>query len=170
MTNTNTNTIKAVATEKEMNFLLTKEAQFEKMKKSEKFALAIKVLETVELEGSELTVELLNEFLEKEIIMNDNRNAKRSENKKLSKTQLENAEIVKSIVEYMATQEKALSSATILDNLEVEYSSTQKATALLKQAMETGQVVKADKKVKEDGKTRVGYIHVDFAEGENEAE
>lgn len=164
---TNTNTV--VEMNNAMNFKfegenvsVEKVAKFDKLKKSEKFALVVNILEQIE------NSENLVDFIEKEIEMNDNRNAKRSENKKLSKTQVENAESVKAIVEYMATQEVPLSSVTILDNLEIEYSSTQKATSLLKQAMDTGEVVKSDKKVKEDGKTRVGYIHINFADTDEE--
>lgn len=164
---TNTNTV--VEMNNAMNFKfegenvsVEKVAKFDKLKKSEKFALVVNILEQIE------NSENLVDFIEKEIVMNDNRNAKRSENKKMSKTQIENAESVKAIVEYMATQESPLSSVTILDNLEIEYSSTQKATSLLKQAMDTGEVVKSDKKVKEDGKTRVGYIHINFADTDEE--
>lgn len=101
------------------------------MTKVAKFNAIAKALEGVTLEGFDV-----QEFLSNEIAQVERRNARKSN--KPSKTQRENAEIKERILTLLADNPDGLMAAEVAKELGLN--SPQKASALLKQLKESGEV------------------------------
>lgn len=111
---------------------------------------------------SEVNVLELKEFAKAEIVKLDERNASRSS--KPTKTQIENEPIKEKILEVLSTGERMVASA-IAERLEI---STQKASALCRQLVESKQLKVEDVKIPKKGKQKAYMINA--AANEEDAE
>ena len=101
---------------------------------------------------SEVDVLALKEFAKAEIVKLDERNANRSS--KPTKTQIENEPIKEKILEVLSTGERMVASA-IAERLEI---STQKASALCRQLVESKKLKVEDVKIPRKGKQKAYSI------------
>ena len=101
---------------------------------------------------SEVNVLELKEFAKAEIVKLDERNANRSS--KPTKTQIENEPIKEKILEVLSTGERMVASA-IAERLEI---STQKASALCRQLVESKKLKVEDVKIPRKGKQKAYSI------------
>ena len=101
---------------------------------------------------SEVDVLELKEFAKAEIVKLDERNANRSS--KPTKTQIENEPIKEKILEVLSTGERMVASA-IAERLEI---STQKASALCRQLVESKKLKVEDVKIPRKGKQKAYSI------------
>ena len=111
---------------------------------------------------SEVDVLELKEFAKAEIVKLDERNANRSS--KPTKTQIENEPIKEKILEVLSTGEKMVASA-IAERLEI---STQKASALCRQLVESKQLKVEDVKIPKKGKQKAYMINAAANEEDTE--
>ena len=111
---------------------------------------------------SEVNVLELKEFAKAEIVKLDERNANRSS--KPTKTQIENEPIKEKILEVLSTGEKMVASA-IAERLEI---STQKASALCRQLVESKQLKVEDVKIPKKGKQKAYMINAAANEEDTE--
>lgn len=111
---------------------------------------------------SEVNVLELKEFAKAEIVKLDERNANRSS--KPTKTQIENEPIKEKILEVLSTGEKMVASA-IAERLEI---STQKASALCRQLVESKKLKVEDVKIPKKGKQKAYMVNA--AANEEDAE
>lgn len=111
---------------------------------------------------SEVNVLELKEFAKAEIVKLDERNASRSS--KPTKTQIENEPIKEKILEVLSTGERMVASA-IAERLEI---STQKASALCRQLVESKKLKVEDVKIPKKGKQKAYMINA--AANEEDAE
>ena len=111
---------------------------------------------------SEVNVLELKEFAKAEIVKLDERNANRSS--KPTKTQIENEPIKEKILEVLSTGEKMVESATA-ERLEI---STQKASALCRQLVESKKLKVEDVKIPKKGKQKAYMVNA--AANEEDAE
>lgn len=115
-----------------------KNTQFEKMVKAEKFAF----IGTLVSEHAEVV-----EFLNKEAEMVSKKNAKKAESRSLSKTQKENLALVAEVTEFFKGKEGELFTASeVMEGIGKSEFSAQKASALMKKAVESGEVEKSETK------------------------
>ena len=110
---------------------------------------------------SEVNVLELKEFAKAEIVKLDERNANRSS--KPTKTQIENEPIKEKILEILSTGERMVASA-IAERLEI---STQKASALCRQLVESKKLKVEDVKIPKKGKQKAYMVN---AANEEDAE
>lgn len=114
---------------------------FEKMVKAEKFQFIATLVEDTEVA----------EFLQKEAEMVLKKNAKKAQSRSLSKTQKENLELVAEIAEFLLGKDELFTAQDIMQGIDKEEFSAQKATALMKKAIESNvakkSIHKKDKKV-----------------------
>ena len=110
---------------------------------------------------SEVDVLELKEFAKAEIVKLDERNANRSS--KPTKTQIENEPIKEKILEVLSTGERMVAS-TIAERLEI---STQKASALCRQLVESKKLKVEDVKIPKKGKQKAYMVN---AANEEDAE
>ena len=110
---------------------------------------------------SEVNVLELKEFAKAEIVKLDERNASRSS--KPTKTQIENEPIKEKILEVLSTGEKMVASA-IAERVEI---STQKASALCRQLVESKKLKVEDVKIPKKGKQKAYMVN---AANEEDAE
>ena len=101
---------------------------------------------------SEVNVLELKEFAKAEIVKLDERNANRSS--KPTKTQIENEPIKEKILEVLSTGEKMVASA-IAERVEI---STQKASALCRQLVESNKIKVEEVKIPKKGKQKAYSI------------
>ena len=101
---------------------------------------------------SEMDTLELKEFAKAEIVKLDKRNASRSS--KPTKTQIENEPIKEKILEVLSTGEKMVASA-IAERVEI---STQKASALCRQLVESKKLKVEDVKIPRKGKQKAYSI------------
>lgn len=101
---------------------------------------------------SEVNVIELKEFAKAEIAKLDERNASRSS--KPTKTQIENEPIKEKILEILSTGERMVASA-IAEKVEI---STQKASALCRQLVESGKLSVEEVKIPKKGKQKAYHI------------
>ena len=101
---------------------------------------------------SEVDVLELKEFAKAEIVKLDERNANRSA--KPTKAQIENKSIKEKILEVLSTEERMVASA-IAERLEI---STQKASALCRQLVESKKLKVEDVKIPRKGKQKAYSI------------
>ena len=101
---------------------------------------------------SEVNVLELKEFAKAEIVKLDERNASRSS--KPTKTQIENEPIKEKILEVLSTGERMVASA-IAERVEI---STQKASALCRQLVESKQLKVEDVKIPKKGNQKAYSI------------
>ena len=101
---------------------------------------------------SEVNVLELKEFAKAEIVKLDERNANRSS--KPTKTQIENEPIKEKILEVLSTGEKMVASA-IAERVEI---STQKASALCRQLVESNKLKVEEVKIPKKGKQKAYSI------------
>ena len=101
---------------------------------------------------SEVNVLELKEFAKAEIVKLDERNANRSS--KPTKTQIENEPIKEKILEVLSTGERMVASA-IAERVEI---STQKASALCRQLVESKKLKVEDVKIPKKGKQKAYSI------------
>ena len=101
---------------------------------------------------SEMDALELKEFAKAEIVKLDERNASRSS--KPTKTQIENEPIKEDILEVLSTGERMVASA-IAERLEI---STQKASALCRQLVESKQLKVEEVKIPKKGKQKAYSI------------
>ena len=101
---------------------------------------------------SEVNVLELKEFAKAEIVKLDERNASRSS--KPTKTQIENEPIKEKILEVLSTGEKMVASA-IAERVEI---STQKASALCRQLVESQKLKVEEVKIPKKGKQKAYSI------------
>ena len=101
---------------------------------------------------SEVDVLELKEFAKAEIIKLDERNANRSA--KPTKAQIENKSIKEKILEVLSTEERMVASA-IADKVEI---STQKASALCRQLIESNKLKVEEVKIPRKGKQKAYSI------------
>lgn len=101
---------------------------------------------------SEVDVLELKEFAKAEIVKLDERNANRSA--KPTKVQIENKSIKEKILEVLSTGEKMVAS-TIAEKVEI---STQKASALCRQLVESGKLSVEEVKIPKKGKQKAYRI------------
>ena len=101
---------------------------------------------------SEVNVLELKEFAKAEIVKLDERNASRSS--KPTKTQIENEPIKEKILEVLSTGEKMVASA-IAERVEI---STQKASALCRQLVESNKLKVEEVKIPKKGKQKAYSI------------
>lgn len=101
---------------------------------------------------SEVNVIELKEFAKAEIVKLDERNANRSA--KPTKAQIENKTIKKEILEILSTGERMVASA-IAEKVEI---STQKASALCRQLVESGKLSVEEVKIPKKGKQKAYRI------------
>lgn len=106
---------------------------------------------------SEVNVIELKEFAKAEIAKLDERNASRSS--KPTKTQIENEPIKEKILEILSTGERMVASA-IAEKVEI---STQKASALCRQLVESGKLSVEEVKIPKKGKQKA-YSILEVAE------
>ena len=111
---------------------------------------------------SEVDVLELKEFAKAEIVKLDERNANRSS--KPTKTQIENEPIKEKILEVLSTGERMVASA-IAERLEI---STQKASALCRQLVESKKLKVEDVKIPKKGKQKAYMVNA--AANEEDAE
>ena len=111
---------------------------------------------------SEVNVLELKEFAKAEIVKLDERNASRSS--KPTKTQIENEPIKEKILEVLSTGERMVASA-IAERLEI---STQKASALCRQLVESKQLKVEDVKIPKKGKQKAYMINAAANEEDTE--
>ena len=111
---------------------------------------------------SEVNVLELKEFAKAEIVKLDERNANRSS--KPTKTQIENEPIKEDILEVLSTGERMVASA-IAERLEI---STQKASALCRQLVESKKLKVEDVKIPKKGKQKAYMVNA--AANEEDAE
>lgn len=111
---------------------------------------------------SEVNVLELKEFAKAEIVKLDERNASRSS--KPTKTQIENEPIKEKILEILSTGERMVASA-IAERLEI---STQKASALCRQLVESKQLKVEDVKIPKKGKQKAYMINAAANEEDTE--
>ena len=111
---------------------------------------------------SEVDVLALKEFAKAEIVKLDERNANRSS--KPTKTQIENEPIKEKILEVLSTGERMVASA-IAERLEI---STQKASALCRQLVESKKLKVEDVKIPKKGKQKAYMVNT--AANEEDAE
>lgn len=111
---------------------------------------------------SEVDVLELKEFAKAEIVKLDERNASRSS--KPTKTQIENEPIKEKILEILSTGERMVASA-IAERLEI---STQKASALCRQLVESKQLKVEDVKIPKKGKQKAYMINAAANEEDTE--
>ena len=102
---------------------------------------------------SEVNVLELKEFAKAEIVKLDERNANRSS--KPTKTQIENEPIKEKILEVLSTGERMVASA-IAERLEI---STQKASALCRQLVESKKLKVEDVKIPKKGKQKAYMVN-----------
>ena len=101
---------------------------------------------------SEVDVLELKEFAKAEIVKLDERNANRSA--KPTKAQIENKSIKEKILEVLSTGERMVASA-IAEKVEI---STQKASALCRQLVESGKLSVEEVKIPKKGKQKAYRI------------
>ena len=106
--------------------------------------------------------EELEEFAKAEIVKLDERNANRSS--KPTKTQIENEPIKEKILEVLSTGEKMVASA-IAERLEI---STQKASALCRQLVESKKLKVEDVKIPKKGKQKAYMVNAAATEKDAE--
>ena len=111
---------------------------------------------------SEVNVLELKEFAKAEIVKLDERNANRSS--KPTKTQIENEPIKEKILEVLSTGEKMVASA-IAERLEI---STQKASALCRQLVESKKLKVEDVKIPKKGKQKAYMVNTAANEEDTE--
>lgn len=111
---------------------------------------------------SEVNVLELKEFAKAEIVKLDERNANRSS--KPTKTQIENEPIKEKILEVLSTGERMVASA-IAERLEI---STQKASALCRQLVESKKLKVEDVKIPKKGKQKAYMINTAADEEDTE--
>lgn len=111
---------------------------------------------------SEVDVLELKEFAKAEIVKLDERNANRSS--KPTKAQIENEPIKEKILEVLSTGERMVASA-IAERLEI---STQKASALCRQLVESKQLKVEDVKIPKKGKQKAYMINAAANEEDTE--
>ena len=111
---------------------------------------------------SEVNVLELKEFAKAEIVKLDKRNASRSS--KPTKTQIENEPIKEKILEVLSTGERMVASA-IAERLEI---STQKASALCRQLVESKKLKVEDVKIPKKGKQKAYMINTAADEEDTE--
>ena len=111
---------------------------------------------------SEVDVLELKEFAKAEIVKLDERNASRSS--KPTKTQIENEPIKEKILEVLSTGERKVASA-IAERLEI---STQKASALCRQLVESKKLKVEDVKIPKKGKQKAYMINTAADEEDTE--
>ena len=111
---------------------------------------------------SEVNVLELKEFAKAEIVKLDERNANRSS--KPTKTQIENEPIKEKILEVLSTGERMVASA-IAERLEI---STQKASALCRQLVESKQLKVEDVKIPKKGKQKAYMVNTAADEEDTE--
>ena len=111
---------------------------------------------------SEVDVLELKEFAKAEIVKLDERNANRSS--KPTKTQIENEPIKEKILEVLSTGERMVASA-IAEKVEM---STQKASALCRQLVESKQLKVEDVKIPKKGKQKAYMINAAANEEDTE--
>ena len=111
---------------------------------------------------SEVDVLELKEFAKAEIVKLDERNANRSS--KPTKAQIENEPIKEKILEVLSTGERMVASA-IAERLEI---STQKASALCRQLVESKQLKVEDVKIPKKGKQKAYMINTAANEEDTE--
>ena len=111
---------------------------------------------------SEVDVLELKEFAKAEIVKLDERNASRSS--KPTKTQIENEPIKEKILEVLSTGERMVASA-IAERLEI---STQKASALCRQLVESKQLKVEDVKIPKKGKQKAYVLNTAADEEDTE--
>ena len=111
---------------------------------------------------SEVNVLELKEFAKAEIVKLDERNASRSS--KPTKTQIENEPIKEKILEVLSTGERMVASA-IAERLEI---STQKASALCRQLVESKKLKVEDVKIPKKGKQKAYMINTAANEEDTE--
>ncbi len=111
---------------------------------------------------SEVDVLELKEFAKAEIVKLDERNANRSS--KPTKTQIENEPIKEKILEVLSTGERMVASA-IAERLEI---STQKASALCRQLVESKKLKVEDVKIPKKGKQKAYMINAAANEEDTE--
>ena len=111
---------------------------------------------------SEVDVLELKEFAKAEIVKLDERNANRSS--KPTKTQIENEPIKENILEVLSTGERMVASA-IAERLEI---STQKASALCRQLVESKKLKVEDVKIPKKGKQKAYMVNAAANEEDTE--
>lgn len=111
---------------------------------------------------SEVDVLELKEFAKAEIVKLDERNANRSS--KPTKAQIENEPIKEKILEVLSTGERMVASA-IAERLEI---STQKASALCRQLVESKKLKVEDVKIPKKGKQKAYMINAAANEEDTE--
>ena len=111
---------------------------------------------------SEVNVLELKEFAKAEIVKLDERNASRSS--KPTKTQIENEPIKEKILEVLSTGERMVASA-IAERLEI---STQKASALCRQLVESKKLKVEDVKIPKKGKQKAYMVNAAATEEDAE--
>ena len=111
---------------------------------------------------SEVNVLELKEFAKAEIVKLDERNANRSS--KPTKTQIENEPIKEKILEVLSTGERMVASA-IAERLEI---STQKASALCRQLVESKKLKVEDVKIPKKGKQKAYMVNTTANEEDTE--
>lgn len=111
---------------------------------------------------SEVNVLELKEFAKAEIVKLDERNANRSS--KPTKTQIENEPIKEKILEVLSTGERMVASA-IAEKVEI---STQKASALCRQLVESKKLKVEDVNIPKKGKLKAYMINTAANEEDNE--
>ena len=111
---------------------------------------------------SEVDVLELKEFAKAEIVKLDERNASRSS--KPTKTQIENEPIKEKILEILSTGERMVASA-IAERLEI---STQKASALCRQLVESKKLKVEDVKIPKKGKQKAYMVNAAANEEDTE--
>ena len=111
---------------------------------------------------SEVNVLELKEFAKAEIVKLDERNASRSS--KPTKTQIENEPIKEKILEVLSTGERMVASA-IAERLEI---STQKASALCRQLVESKKLKVEEVKIPKKGKQKAYMVNTAADEEDTE--
>ena len=110
----------------------------------------------------DITMDDLIDFAKAEIVKLDERNANRSS--KPTKTQIENEPIKEKILEVLSTGEKMVASA-IAERLEI---STQKASALCRQLVESKKLKVEDVKIPKKGKQKAYMVNTAATEEDAE--
>lgn len=111
---------------------------------------------------SEVDVLELKEFAKAEIVKLDERNASRSS--KPTKTQIENEPIKEKILEVLSTGERMVASA-IAEKVEI---STQKASALCRQLVESNKLKVEEIKIPKKGKQKAYMVNAAANEEDTE--
>ena len=111
---------------------------------------------------SEMDALELKEFAKAEIVKLDETNASRSS--KPTKTQIENEPIKEKILEVLSTEERMVASA-IAERLEI---STQKASALCRQLVESKKLKVEDVKIPKKGKQKAYMVNTAANEEDTE--